>query len=175
MQITGYQPRSIESETLKVELKNLHHKLSKWFWSISSLTCSVLRYAMLFCIVDSVSMGWLSEVGLLNQRIKMLLKTKEKLHYSQVLKGIRTFSFSIWFHVFTFILSFIRMDFILEYCVRNPLSSFWLFSCSNAFAHILHKGHALNFCCWCSYCKCVLLLHIHIECYVYLWWMVAIC
>lgn len=92
MQITEYQLRSTESETLR----NLHHKLSKWFWSISSLTCTGLK---LFCIVDSISVRWLLEVGLLNQRIKMLLETKEKLHYSQVLKGIHTFSFSIWFHV----------------------------------------------------------------------------
>lgn len=50
----------------------------------------VLSYAMLFCIADSVSVSWLLEVGLLNQRIKMLPETKEKLHYSQVLKGIHT-------------------------------------------------------------------------------------
>lgn len=37
----------------------------------------------------------------------------------------------------------------------NPLSSFWLFSCFNTFAHTIHKGQSFC-CCWCSYCKCVL-------------------
>lgn len=100
MQITGYQPRSTESEALKVELKNLHHKLSKWFWSISSLRCTGLKlcYAILYCWQCICGLTLRSRFAKSKDKNASRNKRKASL-FSGFKRNSHMFSFSIWFHV----------------------------------------------------------------------------